>query len=202
MNERDKPILTAQIRTLWIIPRITAYRIHLIGVKNLHVEVDAKYIKGMLNEPDLQPNAAINRWIQGILLFDLHLFHVLQLTCWTRCALSKTLGEGEVVNDEDDSWLDDIALWISIINSSDDPATILSTIVAEDRKLMDIYHFLTTLEAPNYPTPQDQKRFIRRATQFYVKSGKMWKRQRKGNPLNVILDINRRNEILTQAMKI
>jgi hypothetical protein len=33
------------------------YRLHIIGVQNLHVKVDAKYIKGMLNEPDLQPNA-------------------------------------------------------------------------------------------------------------------------------------------------
>jgi hypothetical protein len=52
------------------------YRLHIIGVQNLHVEVDAKYIKGMLNEPDLQPNATINRWIQGILLFNFTLHHV------------------------------------------------------------------------------------------------------------------------------
>lgn len=52
------------------------YRLYLIGVMNLYVEVDAKYIKGMLNSPDLQPNAAINRWIQGILMFDFVLVHV------------------------------------------------------------------------------------------------------------------------------
>ncbi|KAI0038928.1 hypothetical protein FA95DRAFT_1504879, partial [Auriscalpium vulgare] len=40
------------------------------------VEVDAQYIKGMLNEPDLQPNAAINRWIQGILMFHFKLIHI------------------------------------------------------------------------------------------------------------------------------
>ena len=45
----------------------------MVGVKKLIVEVDAKYIKDMLNNPDLQPNAAINRWIQGILLFNFHL---------------------------------------------------------------------------------------------------------------------------------
>jgi len=27
------------------------FRLHLVGVKNLIVEVDAKYIKGMLNAP-------------------------------------------------------------------------------------------------------------------------------------------------------
>ncbi|KAI5823226.1 hypothetical protein K523DRAFT_255551, partial [Schizophyllum commune Tattone D] len=49
---------------------------YLIGVKNLVVKVDAQYIKGMLNDPDLQPNATINRWIQGILLFDFKLTHI------------------------------------------------------------------------------------------------------------------------------
>jgi hypothetical protein len=31
------------------------WRRHIIGVKKLIVEVDAKYIKGMLKNPDLQP---------------------------------------------------------------------------------------------------------------------------------------------------
>ena len=52
------------------------WRLYIIGVKNLIVEVDAKFIKGMLNEPDLQPNAVINRWIQGIKMFTFELVHV------------------------------------------------------------------------------------------------------------------------------
>ncbi len=52
------------------------WRIYLIGAKKLQVEVDAKYIKGMLDQPDLMPNAPMNRWIQGILLFDFELIHV------------------------------------------------------------------------------------------------------------------------------
>jgi len=30
----------------------------------------------MLNEPDLQPNTVINRWIQGIKMFTFELVHV------------------------------------------------------------------------------------------------------------------------------
>jgi hypothetical protein len=45
-------------------------------MKNLIVEVDTKYLKGMLNNPDIQPNATINRWITGILLFNFKLVHV------------------------------------------------------------------------------------------------------------------------------
>ena len=52
------------------------WRRHIIGVKKLIVEVDAKYIKGMLKSPDLQPNASTVRWIQGIKLFDFELVHV------------------------------------------------------------------------------------------------------------------------------
>ena len=50
--------------------------VHIIGARNFIVEVDAKYIKGMLNHPDIQPNAAINCWISAILLFDFKLVHV------------------------------------------------------------------------------------------------------------------------------
>jgi len=48
-------------------------------MKNLTVEVDAKYIKGMINNPDLQPNVTINQWIAGILLFSFKLIHVSML---------------------------------------------------------------------------------------------------------------------------
>jgi hypothetical protein len=53
-----------------------AVRVFIFCMKNLTVEVDAKYIKGMINNPDLQPNATINRWIAGILLFSFKLVHV------------------------------------------------------------------------------------------------------------------------------
>ena len=52
-------------------------QLYIIRVKNLVVEMDAVYIKGMVNNPDIQPNATINRWIAGILLFDFKLRHVL-----------------------------------------------------------------------------------------------------------------------------
>ena len=38
--------------------------------------MDAKYVKGMINNPDLQPNVTINRWIAGILLFHFELRHI------------------------------------------------------------------------------------------------------------------------------
>jgi hypothetical protein len=76
---------------------LRAFRLYLIGVKNLIVEVDAKYIKGMLNAPDLQPNAAMNRWIQGIMLFDFVLKHVPGKNHHAADALSRrALGENQL----------------------------------------------------------------------------------------------------------
>jgi hypothetical protein len=38
--------------------------------------MDALYIKGMLKNPDIQPNATINQWVATIKLFDFELVHV------------------------------------------------------------------------------------------------------------------------------
>jgi hypothetical protein len=51
-------------------------RLYIIGVRNLEVETDARYIKGMLANPDIQPSASINRWIVSILTFHFKLVHV------------------------------------------------------------------------------------------------------------------------------
>ena len=48
----------------------------LIGCRKLIIETDAKYIHGMLNHPEMGPNATINRWIEKILMFHFELRHV------------------------------------------------------------------------------------------------------------------------------
>jgi hypothetical protein len=48
----------------------------LIGCRKLIVETDAKYLKGMLNNPELGPNATINRWIAKVLMYHFVLRHV------------------------------------------------------------------------------------------------------------------------------
>lgn len=51
-------------------------RYWLIGCRRLVVKTDAKYIKGMLNNPEMGPNATINRWIENILMYHFELRHV------------------------------------------------------------------------------------------------------------------------------
>jgi len=54
----------------------SALHVHIVGVTILIVEMDAQYVKGILNNPDMQPNAAMNQWIAAIRLFDFKLVHV------------------------------------------------------------------------------------------------------------------------------
>ncbi len=64
----------------------------------------------MLNEPDLQPNATINRWIQGILLFDFKLIHVPAIKFKGPDGLSRREPLEEEREEFDDQFLDEIAL--------------------------------------------------------------------------------------------
>jgi hypothetical protein len=75
-TERESQYSQAKLKLYGLFCTLYAYRIYIIGVKNLVVEVNAKYFKGMLNNPDIQPNVTINWWIAGILLFDFKLVHV------------------------------------------------------------------------------------------------------------------------------
>ena len=190
------------------------FRLHIIGVKTLHVEVDAKYIKGMLNDPDLQPNATINRWIQGILLFDFTLIHVPATKFKGPDALSRRpLGDDEEIEPEDDSWLDDIALYSGISqesyrklshtrNLSYPPTSLPSVLLSggtQEQTLLDIFQFLSTLKAPMFKKTSQRKKFVSRATQFFIKNGQMFKRLTARPPLLVVFDHPKRLSILVSA---
>src|SRR5882724_12655898 len=62
-----------EIYSLWC--SLQAYQLYIIGIRNLRVEIDASYIKGMLNNLDIQLGVAVNR-IVGIKPFHFELVHV------------------------------------------------------------------------------------------------------------------------------
>jgi hypothetical protein len=107
-NERESRYSQSKLELYGLFRALRAYRIFIIGVRNLTVEVDAKYIKGMLNNPDIQPNATINRWIAGVLLFDFRLVHVPASAHGAPDGLSRrprAAEDPEEIDDSDD-WLD------------------------------------------------------------------------------------------------
>jgi len=75
-NERISKYSQSKLELYGLFRALNVTKLWLIGVKKLVVEMDAQYIKEMLNKPDLHPNAAMNRWIAAILMFDFELVYV------------------------------------------------------------------------------------------------------------------------------
>jgi len=75
-NERESRYSQAKLELYGLFRSLKATQVYTIGVKKLIVEMDAKFIKGMINNPTLHPNDAVNRWIAAILLFDFKLVHI------------------------------------------------------------------------------------------------------------------------------
>jgi len=213
INDRESRYSQPKLELYGLFRALRHYRLYLIGVKNLHVEVDAKYIKGMLNEPDLQPNASMNRWIQGILLFDFKLIHVKAENHKGPDALSRRVPTIEELQEEQetDDWLDDIALLTSssqfstsqhlrsYASFSHSSPTFLSPTSTQDKFLFQIFHFLHDLKVPDFPSTQARLRFLKRTSQYYLKDGEMFRRRIGQTPLLVILDPKKRQQLLTQA---
>jgi hypothetical protein len=59
-TEHESQYSQAKLKLYGLFRVLCAYCIYIIRVKNLVVEVDTKYLKGMINNPDIQPNATIN----------------------------------------------------------------------------------------------------------------------------------------------
>ena len=66
----------AKLELYGLFRSLRAVRVFIFGVTNLVVEMDAKYVKGMINNPDLQLNVTINQWIASILLFHFEIRHI------------------------------------------------------------------------------------------------------------------------------
>jgi hypothetical protein len=97
-------------------------KIWIIGVKNLIVKVDAKYIKGMINNPDVQPNASMNRWISAILLFDFKLQHVPGKEHGPDGLSRRLLAPKDPpVNDDYEEWIDNANAFITTVSVPHQP---------------------------------------------------------------------------------
>ena len=76
LNDRESRYSQPKLELYGLYRALRSLKMYLLGVRNLIVEVDAKFIKGMLANPDIAPSASINRWILGILMFHFTLVHV------------------------------------------------------------------------------------------------------------------------------
>ena len=95
---------------------LRALRLWLVGVRNLVVEVDARYIKGMLANPDIVPSASINRWIMSILTFHFSLVHVPGERHAPDGLSRRSPQEGDEPRDDSedyDEWLDNLYAFVA-----------------------------------------------------------------------------------------
>jgi hypothetical protein len=76
LNDHKRRFLQPKLELYGLYRALHAYKMFLVGVCNLIVKVDARYIKGMLNNPDIAPLASMNQWIVSILTFHFERQHV------------------------------------------------------------------------------------------------------------------------------
>ena len=209
-NPRESNYSQPKLELYGLFRALRCYRHFLYNVKTLHVEVDAKYIKGMLSRPDIQPNATMNRWVQGILLFDFKLIHVPAVQFKGPDALSRrepTLKEIEEAQ-EDDDWLEEVLVYMTMtpLHHTINPRAIsenLPSYAARELAQTEFLHlakkFLTTGELPEFPSNSTKKQFVQRTQQYFVHKDILYKKRLGHMPLQVILDMSKRMEILDKA---
>ena len=209
-NEREANYGQPKLELYGLFRALRTFRHHLYGAKHLQVEVDAKYIKGMLKRPDLQPNATMNRWIQGILLFDFELIHVSASQFKGPDALSRREATQEEIEEanEDDDWLDDIALCVNMPSLpptsmyTHTQSEIMSFLMADDKQTQTLHEIKAFLEdeiLPHFGNDQAKKRFLHKSVQFFIHNGHLYKKRKNQTPLKVILTAEERLKILIQA---
>src|SRR5713226_4601894 len=136
LNDRESRFSQPKLELYGLFRTLRTLKLYLIGVRNLIVEVDARYIKGMLANPDLQPSASINRWILAILPFHFTLVPV-PGTMHGPDGLSRRPPQiGDKVEQEDDfdDWIDNLYGFMHMINSdvyAKRPQASMATFVAE-----------------------------------------------------------------------
>ena len=76
LNEREARFSQPKLELYGLYRALRAMKFWLVGVRNLIIEIDATAIKYMLDNPDMAPNAVMNRWAIAIKLFHYTLRHV------------------------------------------------------------------------------------------------------------------------------
>lgn len=83
------------------------------------MEVDARYIKGMLLNPDIAPSTSINRWFVSILMFHFTLVHITGTHHGPDGLLRRPAQDGdEAIDDEEEfgDWIDQLHSFVHQIN--------------------------------------------------------------------------------------
>ena len=163
-NDRESRYSQAKLELFGLFRALRHTQIFTIGVKRFVVEMDAKYIGGMINSPTLHPNDAVNRWIAAILLFDFELVHVPALRHTGADGLSRRpRAPGDPPRDDGDEledWIDQNAgFYIDLFTPSiNDPILfLLQSHVAKNH----VFPVLSPSSPPPTALPRTPKALLR-----------------------------------------
>lgn len=155
LNEREQRYSQAKLELYGLYRAIKDLRFYLVGAQNLTVEVDAKYIKGMINNPDVVPNAAANRWVAYILLFDFKLVHIPGKDHVAADGLSRRPRadqDPDMEEDDDSGWLEHGGiLAVEVMNWS--PAPIFGTMANAE-----VNGFYSGIQSALHMSPESRAR--------------------------------------------
>jgi hypothetical protein len=205
-NERESRYSQAKLELYGLFRALRSLRLYLIGIRNLVVEMDAKFVKGMLSNPDIQPNATINRWIAAILLFDFKLVHIPADKHHGPDGLSRREpADGEEEDDDPEDWIDEalsLGLWVLtwldaspstlVLKAAEAPPLDDSTSTdspefpASDKahkaeeNLARTEQYLRSLRLPSGLNGKAEAQLLRSAARFFLLNDRLWRRQNDG----------------------
>jgi hypothetical protein len=228
LNDREARFSQAKLEIYGLYRTLREIRIYLVGARNLVVEVDARYIKGMLNNPDIVPSASINRWIVAILTFHFELVHVPGSNHGPDGLSRRPPQPDDEEPQEDDGfddWIDNLYGFVHQINSATAPAvvTTFAQILesndppsdqdedyaqvprsegarADDEKLVRVTDWLKDPLRKNPIMIAEDKwsTFVKYATEFFIAETRLWRKDSQGAHRLVIFS-GRRLAIMRSA---
>ncbi|KAF9800393.1 hypothetical protein IEO21_10373 [Rhodonia placenta] len=210
LNDRERRFSQPKLEIYGLFRALRSLRLYLIGVRNLIVEVDARYIKGMLKNPDIAPSASINRWIVSILTFHFTLVHVPGTMHGPDGLSRRTAQPGDIIEDEVDEefndWIDQMHSFIhqiqplptvpslaiftndraedgSDFNKEEDSYELVprsEQAQLADAKLDDVLEFHRTLAKPDGISESVYEGFIKYCMQFFLDNDTLWRKDSHG----------------------
>jgi hypothetical protein len=177
----------SKIELFGLYTALIAARFYIFGVKRLVVEVDAKYLKGMVNNPDRIPDAATNRWIAGIRLFQFEWRHIPGKAHAVADGLSRRRqAENDQAEDPEakEEWLDKTYGFytnVLLADAAPQQARVLSPRAAQsEERLTLVREVLASPDAPMARSRLSAKEwpsFQQFASRFLLKGGQLFRRK-------------------------
>lgn len=163
------------------------------------IEVDAQSLIRMINTPDPLPNAAMNRWLAYIALFDFDIQHVKAEKhrlpdALSRVARTASDSEAEDSNDMIDLGINSACLQPAVLQNR---VYLIEGLYEGEWK--DLGDYLETMRLPTHLDNKAQQALKKRSKNYFGRDGKMWKRAKEGMlPREVVLSDARQTKMLQQ----